>query len=65
MKIKVTREYTLDTKKVKEYMRENQIFSTEDKNNFLINLTNAPSWLLEKLSVYKVNIQTTAERIEV
>ena len=26
MKIKVTREYTLDEKKVKEYMRENQIF---------------------------------------
>ena len=62
MKIKVTREYTLDEKKVKEYMRENQIFSTEDKNNFYLNLVNAENWLLEKLSVYKANIITTVER---
>ena len=62
MKIKVKREYTLDEKKVKEYMRENQIFSTEDKNNFYLNLINAENWLLEKLSVYKANIHTTVER---
>lgn len=62
MKIEVTRKYTLDEKKVKEYMRENQIFSTEDKNNFYLNLINAESWLLEKLSVYKANISTTVER---
>lgn len=62
MKIKVTREYTLDEKKVKEYMRENQIFSTEDKNNFYLNLVNAENWLLEKLSVYKTNVNTTVER---
>jgi len=62
MKIKVTREYTLDEKKVKEYMRENQIFSSEDKNNFYLNLINAENWLLEKLSVYKSNIHTTVER---
>lgn len=62
MKIKVTREFTLDEKKVKEYMRENQIFSTEDKNNFYLNLVNAENWLLEKLSVYKTNVNTTVER---
>jgi cell fate regulator YaaT (PSP1 superfamily) len=62
MKIKVTREYTLDEKKVKEYMRENQIFSTEEKNNFYLSLINAENWLLEKLSVYKANISTTVER---
>jgi hypothetical protein len=62
MKIEVTRKYTLDEKKVKEYMRENQIFSTEEKNNFYLSLINAENWLLEKLSVYKANISTTAER---
>jgi len=63
MKIKVTRTFTLDEKKVKEYMRENQIFSAEDKNNFYINLMNADNFLLEKLSVYKANISTTVEKV--
>lgn len=58
MKITVTRKFKLDERKVKEYMRDNQIWDNDAKKNFLLNLRYADSGLLERLSVYNGNITT-------
>lgn len=58
MKITVTRKFKLDERKVKEYMRDNQIWDKDTKKNFLLNLRYADSALLERLAVYNGNITT-------